>query len=83
MRVSESDPVLFKTKGPKQMKNKQMMQNELCTSRLPIFTDAGSVHRQNIPLFFESKGGRGGGRKLSFPVKRKFPSPPHSQPLLS
>ena len=42
----------------------------------------GLEQQQNTPLFFESKGGRGGGRKLSFPVKRKFPSPP-AQPAFT
>ena len=40
------------------------------------------ARKQNTPLFFESKGGRGGERKLSFPVKRKFPSPP-AQPAFT
>ncbi|MBR7104232.1 MAG: DUF1559 domain-containing protein [Lentisphaeria bacterium] len=43
---------------------------------------AGFAQQQNIPLFFESKGGRGGERKLSFPVKRKFPFPP-AQPAFT
>ena len=43
---------------------------------------AGITQHQNTPLFFESKGGRGGERKLSFPVKRKFPFPP-AQPAFT
>ncbi|MBR7104784.1 MAG: hypothetical protein IKC65_07560, partial [Lentisphaeria bacterium] len=48
----------------------------------PLPQTAGITQHQNTPLFFESKGGRGGQRKLSFPVKRKFPSPP-AQPAFT
>ena len=34
------------------------------------------------PLFLKRKGGFGGKRKTSFPVKRSFPFPPVSPPLL-
>ena len=43
---------------------------------------AGITHNKNTPLFFESEGERGGERKLSFPVKRKFPFPP-AQPAFT